>query len=264
MARTKGAKSYKNPLLLNLIEAIKPSGQLGWLEVGTRYKAASGEEELRDWQDIRRHFLEKLCDNHRAPTGSSGPANLTRRAQEVYAAIENHNSAGAYGGNSSDSEDSYDEEEEQEEEQEEAPSAASAASSVAAPSAPTTTSVSPRGSLKRAREYEDGHQKSKNSRPNNNPRGSASMAINSLADAMGSAAQMQMMMQMNQQNMQMMMAMMQSVLNTRSPPPMPYQFLPGIGTPGTNSSSSSASGGGFFTSPSGFNANSADNFDNTD
>jgi hypothetical protein len=32
------------------------------MEVADKYKIDSGEGGLRDWQDLKRYFVEKLCD----------------------------------------------------------------------------------------------------------------------------------------------------------------------------------------------------------
>ena len=56
--------------------------------VAERYQEASGETLLRDGPDLRRHFIQKLCNRGIKPTGNSGEKNgATKRAQEIYESI---------------------------------------------------------------------------------------------------------------------------------------------------------------------------------
>ena len=48
--------NYKNEVLINLVEAVLPTGAMMWVIVADRYQVASGEVSVREGQDIKRHF----------------------------------------------------------------------------------------------------------------------------------------------------------------------------------------------------------------
>ena len=79
-------KLYNNDVLMNVVEAVKPKGAEAWKEVclryifiiitnfllftlNFRYQQATGEDAVRDYESVRRHFVEKLCNNFKKPTG---------------------------------------------------------------------------------------------------------------------------------------------------------------------------------------------------
>ena len=62
--RRSGAKNYKNKVLTNIIAGILilPNGQYGWYQVATAYLTAAKEENLRDTDDLKRHWVKTLCN----------------------------------------------------------------------------------------------------------------------------------------------------------------------------------------------------------
>ena len=103
--RKKGCPNYKKDILLNVISDVLPAGQVGWTTVANRYMIATSENLLRDGVDIKRHFIEKLCNKNKKPTGESGPVADIKRAQEIYRRILVKESSSCVGGTLSDESD---------------------------------------------------------------------------------------------------------------------------------------------------------------
>ena len=59
--RKSGVPNYQNELLLNIVEGILPSGPEQWKIVALNYQQAAREDFLRYYDDVRRHFIDKLC-----------------------------------------------------------------------------------------------------------------------------------------------------------------------------------------------------------
>ena len=81
-----GTPNYKNDLLLNVVEAVLPAGAEQWKIVAQRYQQSSGESFLRFYDDVRRHFNDKLCKKNQRQTGlnnKSAPLLHVARAQEI-------------------------------------------------------------------------------------------------------------------------------------------------------------------------------------
>ena len=72
MPRAKGKANYKVELLIEVIEEKLPQGALGWQEVAALYQFLSQEGTLRDYEDVKRHWTEKLCNKFKKPTGDPG------------------------------------------------------------------------------------------------------------------------------------------------------------------------------------------------
>jgi hypothetical protein len=72
MPRGLGNPNYNNALLIEIIDSLKPSGALAWQNVAVLYQHRSNEVKLRDYEDIKRHWLEKLCNKMKKPTGKTG------------------------------------------------------------------------------------------------------------------------------------------------------------------------------------------------
>jgi hypothetical protein len=108
-----GVLNYKNVLLINCIEAILPDGAMQWQLVASRYKEVSGEAELRDAHDLKRHFNtnKNLCDNGKKVTGSAAFKPMTARCQAIWLRILAKSSAKNCVGSNSDEEMSESEEE---------------------------------------------------------------------------------------------------------------------------------------------------------
>lgn len=109
-----GVPNYKNELLINVVEAVLPDGALQWGIVAQRYKESSGEKELRDTHDIKRHFTihKNMCDNGKKVTGSAAPKPQVARCQAIWEKILRKSAASNCGGGSSSDDDNSDDEEE--------------------------------------------------------------------------------------------------------------------------------------------------------
>ena len=70
--RRRGAKNYKNEVLTNIIAGILPNGQYGWDQVAAAYMTAAKEDNLRDTDDLKRHWVKNLCNGMKKPTGGTG------------------------------------------------------------------------------------------------------------------------------------------------------------------------------------------------
>eukprot|EP01035_Chromulina_nebulosa_P001212 gene1212-1632_t len=91
-------RTYNTTVLLNIIESVKPVGMYMWQEVAKRYQEATNESTLRDHDDIKRHFIEKLCNRGMKPTGRSTKSEEVDRAQAIQARILQESSIGQFGG----------------------------------------------------------------------------------------------------------------------------------------------------------------------
>lgn len=228
-----GVRNYDKTLLLNVVEAVRPSSAFDWDVVATRYFESSKDEDKRDPDAIKRYFGEKLCNNDKKPTGRSGSSeasDLILRAQRIRREILNRREMKAVGAASDDEQedegpadgaDDFDitagvenEEPEEEEEDVEKPPPA-----------------------KKARK---GDTKSKNCKITSTPRGSAAGALNNLATALASggggtnsATMMLFMMQQSMQQSNMMMMMMAKGLGVAMPAPMAITPPAVAGTPGS-------------------------------
>jgi hypothetical protein len=68
----RGAKNYKNEVLINIIAGILPNGQYGWDQVAAAYMTEANEDILRDTDDLKRHWVKTLCNGMKKPTGGTG------------------------------------------------------------------------------------------------------------------------------------------------------------------------------------------------
>jgi len=88
MARSRGAQNYKKEVLLELVKEILLSGAYTWEQVANLYQERSGEKDLHDKDDLTRHWVEKLCNKFKKPTGSAGGAkDFILACQKVQAKI---------------------------------------------------------------------------------------------------------------------------------------------------------------------------------
>jgi len=69
MPRVRGAKNYKNELLIPIVAEILPNGEYGWQAVAMAYQEQSREENQRDTDDLKRHWTKNLCNGFKKPTG---------------------------------------------------------------------------------------------------------------------------------------------------------------------------------------------------
>jgi len=72
MPRRKGARNYKNELLIRIIAQVLPNSELGWQAVATAYKEAAGENTVRNLDDIKKHWVRNCCNGIKKPMGQTG------------------------------------------------------------------------------------------------------------------------------------------------------------------------------------------------
>ncbi len=72
MPRGRGKANYKVGLLIEVVEEKLPQGSLGWQEVAALYQFRSQEAILRDHEDIKRYWCQKLCNKFKKPRGDPG------------------------------------------------------------------------------------------------------------------------------------------------------------------------------------------------
>jgi hypothetical protein len=75
MPRRVGAKNCKNNVLIAIIEEVLPNGELGWDATVLAYQEQMREETKRDTDDLKRHWIQNLCNGMKKPTGQPGAAN---------------------------------------------------------------------------------------------------------------------------------------------------------------------------------------------
>ena len=73
--RPRGAKNYKNEVLINIIASHLPNGQYSWDLVAKDYMTAAKEPIIRDTDDVKRHWVKILCNGMNKPTGETGGSN---------------------------------------------------------------------------------------------------------------------------------------------------------------------------------------------
>ena len=99
--RKSGVPNYQNELLLNIVEGILPSGPEQWKIVALNYQQAAKEDFIRYYDDVRRHFIDKLCKKMQRQTGlnnKSGPTPAVARAQLIHRKILVNEAAVTAGG----------------------------------------------------------------------------------------------------------------------------------------------------------------------
>ena len=72
--RQSGVRNYRNAILIDIIDDVRPIGNNGWELVAQRYLEASGEDDPREVKDLKAHWVNKLCNNFKKPTGRTGEA----------------------------------------------------------------------------------------------------------------------------------------------------------------------------------------------
>ncbi len=71
----RGSKNYKNDVLIDIVAKFLPNGELGWKTVAVAYQELLKEAVLRDHGDVKKHWIKKLCNDMKKPTGSTGEDN---------------------------------------------------------------------------------------------------------------------------------------------------------------------------------------------
>jgi hypothetical protein len=72
MVCRKGSVNYKNEVLLQLIGKILPNGEYGWQAVAMAYQERTKEEALCNYTEVKKHWINNLCNNMKKPTGRMG------------------------------------------------------------------------------------------------------------------------------------------------------------------------------------------------
>ncbi len=95
MARGSGTTNYRNDILMQVIAELRPCGALAWSNVAAIYHQRSNEAFVRDGDDVKRHWIEKLCNKMKKPTGNTGASIRDRiyRAQLIQREILLQNDA---------------------------------------------------------------------------------------------------------------------------------------------------------------------------
>ena len=98
MPRAKGAKNYKNDLLITIVAEILPNGDYGWTAVALAYQEQAREDEPRNSDDLKRHWVKNLCQNMKKPTGRPGEnSDRTHRCIAIERKIMEKTHAGMMG-----------------------------------------------------------------------------------------------------------------------------------------------------------------------
>jgi hypothetical protein len=70
--RSRGVMNYKNEILINIISNLLPNDEYAWQAVATAYHAESGETDICDTSDLKKHWHKVLCNGGKKPTGKPG------------------------------------------------------------------------------------------------------------------------------------------------------------------------------------------------
>ena len=106
MPRAKGAKNYKNDLLIPIVAEILPNGEFGWSAVALAYQEQAQEDDPRNTDDLKRHWIKNLCQSMKKPTGRPGEnSDRTHRCIAIERRIMEKTHAGMMGIEESEGED---------------------------------------------------------------------------------------------------------------------------------------------------------------
>ena len=72
MACQKGAVNYNKKVLIEVVAELLPNSNLGWQGVALAYKEKSKETAICDGNDVKNHWMKKLCNSMKKPTGRTG------------------------------------------------------------------------------------------------------------------------------------------------------------------------------------------------
>jgi len=98
MPRARGARNYRNDVLIQIIAEILPNGEFGWSAVALAYQEQSQEDEIRNTDDIKRHWMRNLCNNMKKPTVKPGvSSDRTHRCIAIERKIMDKTYAGVMG-----------------------------------------------------------------------------------------------------------------------------------------------------------------------
>jgi hypothetical protein len=80
--RKAGSVNYKPTVVIRLVNAALPASTVAWNEVAEQYQAETGRVTRGD--DLKRYWIETLCDKFKKVTGSSAPAERVRQCQDIH------------------------------------------------------------------------------------------------------------------------------------------------------------------------------------
>ena len=67
MPRAKGKANYKMEVFIQAVEELLPNGAQGWTEVARLYQGRTGELAVREYDDVKQHWIEKCCNKFKKP-----------------------------------------------------------------------------------------------------------------------------------------------------------------------------------------------------
>jgi hypothetical protein len=95
MPRAKGKANYKTDALIQVVEELLPNGAQGWTKVARLYQVHTGELLIREYSDVKWHWIKKCCRKFKKPTGN--PADPKRdmilRCQRIQERIHEKSSS---------------------------------------------------------------------------------------------------------------------------------------------------------------------------
>jgi hypothetical protein len=68
----KGTKNYKNEVLIHCVLDILPNSKYGWQALALAYQEAAQEDEVQNTDDLKKHWINNLCNGMQKPTGWQG------------------------------------------------------------------------------------------------------------------------------------------------------------------------------------------------
>lgn len=113
MPKRPGIPNYNNEVFVEIVARLLPTGSEDWKQVAQLYQVRAKKNEGRDPDDLKRHWVEKLCFKYKKPTGKAGDPSSDRilRCQKIQRQIQERTQSMLYGAGSDESEDSDDEDE---------------------------------------------------------------------------------------------------------------------------------------------------------
>jgi len=95
MPRAKGKANYKTDVLIQVVEELLPNGAQGWTEVARLYQVRTGELAVREYDDVKWHWIEKCCNKFKKPTGNPGDPkrDMILRCQRIQERIHEKSSS---------------------------------------------------------------------------------------------------------------------------------------------------------------------------
>lgn len=258
--RQPGKKNYNYEVLLNVIEEVLPVRPSGWSRVAQRYQEVSKEPNLRSPEKLQKQFKKLTCLTHQKKvTGSSGPSNLSKRANQLFMEIVSAGGGQNFGQpvqppeplnavETSDSEADGDEGGDLFHDPVSAPTQFMPLETDAVEDGDNPTVSAPQPNpLKRPAPTHTEENKTKNSRTS--PRATAATVLNNVASSIAASSQsnqmmqmMQMMMQQQAQQAAQQQQLLMMLLMQRSTPPVLSSSSSSTALPGAPSVSSFNSG----------------------